>query len=240
MNIARSFQDLRSAHLGICALCQGMGLCRRTASDAVCGQLCKCVHSYSTILFTAECSPLSTCRHFVCPPGNGWGRQLSRRRKACTYKRLDLLIAACNRVGADCGSLGFGPEERKLRALAGRSIEFLGHVESEVLWNEYARCRALLFAAEEDFGMVPVEAQACGRPVIAYGKGGALESVVPGSGMGLAGSATGVFFHEQSVGAFCDAISSSNAENRNSTRWSSATGLSDLIPRTSSTAFASW
>ena len=123
-----------------------------------------------------------------------------------SYKRLDLLIAACNRVGRRLRIIGSGPEERKLRALAGRSIEFLGHVESEVLWKEYARCRALLFAAEEDFGMAPVEAQACGRPVIAYGKGGALESILPGSGLGPQSRATGVFFREQSVGALCDAI----------------------------------
>jgi glycosyltransferase involved in cell wall biosynthesis len=123
-----------------------------------------------------------------------------------SYKRLDLLIAACNRVGRRLRIIGIGPEERKLRALAGRSIEFLGHVESEVLWKEYARCRALLFAAEEDFGMAPVEAQACGRPVIAYGKGGALESIIPGSGLGPQGRATGIFFREQSVGALCDAI----------------------------------
>jgi glycosyltransferase involved in cell wall biosynthesis len=121
-----------------------------------------------------------------------------------SYKRLDLVIAACNRLGRRLRIIGIGPEERKLRALAGRSIEFLGHVGSEVLWNEYARCRALLFAAEEDFGMAPVEAQACGRPVIAYGKGGALESIMAGSGP--RGRASGVFFHEQSVGSLCDAM----------------------------------
>ena len=93
-----------------------------------------------------------------------------------------------------------------MRALAGPSIEFLGRVENEVLWSEYARCRALLFAAEEDFGMVPVEAQACGRPVVAYGKGGALESVAAGREMTLRGYATGVFFHEQTVAAVCDAV----------------------------------
>lgn len=123
-----------------------------------------------------------------------------------SYKRLDLLIAACNHLGRRLRIIGVGPEERKLRALAGRSIEFLGHVENKVLWNEYARCRALLFAADEDFGMAPVEAQACGRPVIAYGKGGALESIVSGSGPGSQGRSTGVFFHEQGVGALCDAI----------------------------------
>jgi glycosyltransferase involved in cell wall biosynthesis len=116
------------------------------------------------------------------------------------------LIAACNRLGRRLRIIGIGPEERNLRALAGPSIEFLGRVENEVLWSEYARCRALLFAAEEDFGMVPVEAQACGRPVIAYGKGGALESIASGREMALRGRATGVFFHEQTVAAVCDAM----------------------------------
>ena len=122
------------------------------------------------------------------------------------YKRLDLLIAACNRLGRRLRIIGIGPEERNLRALAGPSIEFCGRVENEVLWSEYARCRALLFAAEEDFGMVPVEAQACGRPVIAYGKGGALESIASGREMALQRRATGVFFREQTVGAVCDAM----------------------------------
>jgi glycosyltransferase involved in cell wall biosynthesis len=123
-----------------------------------------------------------------------------------SYKRFDLVIAACNRLGRRLRIIGVGPEESKLRALAGRSIEFLGQVENEVLWTEYARCRALLFAAEEDFGMAPVEAQACGRPVIAYGKGGALESVIAESGAGSHARATGVFFHEQTVTSLCEAI----------------------------------
>jgi glycosyltransferase involved in cell wall biosynthesis len=122
------------------------------------------------------------------------------------YKRLDLLIAACNRLGRRLRIIGIGPEERNLRSLAGPSIEFLGRAENEVLWSEYARSRALLFAAEEDFGMVPVEAQACGRPVIAYGKGGALESIASGSEMAQQGRATGVLFHEQTVEAVCDAM----------------------------------
>jgi glycosyltransferase involved in cell wall biosynthesis len=122
------------------------------------------------------------------------------------YKRMDLLIAACNRLGRRLRIIGAGPEERRLRALAGKSIEFLGYVDNEVLWSEYARCRALLFAAEEDFGMAPVEAQACGRPVIAYGKGGALESIAAERELVSHGCATGLFFHEQTVGALCDTI----------------------------------
>jgi glycosyltransferase involved in cell wall biosynthesis len=122
------------------------------------------------------------------------------------YKRFDLLIAACNRLGRRLRIIGVGPEERTLRALAGRSIEFLGHVENDALWSEYARCRAFLFAADEDFGLAPVEAQACGRPVIAFGKGGALESIAAGRDKVLAGRATGIFFAQQSIGALCDAI----------------------------------
>ena len=105
------------------------------------------------------------------------------------YKRLDLLIAACNRLGRKLRIIGtWAPKNATYVLSQVTSIEFLGQVENEVLWSEYARCRALLFAAEEDFGMVPVEAQACGRPVIAYGKGGALESIAGGKGNGLAGT----------------------------------------------------
>lgn len=121
-----------------------------------------------------------------------------------SYKRLDLVIAACNRLGRKLRIIGSGPEERHLRAIAGKTIEFKGEVDSATLWQEYARCRALLFAAEEDFGMVPVEAQSCGRPVIAYGKGGALESVVQRTADH--GFSTGVFFLNQTVHALSNAI----------------------------------
>lgn len=123
-----------------------------------------------------------------------------------SYKRLDLVIAACNRLNRRLRIIGCGPEEQNLRALSGPSIEFLGQVPDDVLWNEYARCRAFLFAAEEDFGMAPVEAQACGRPVIAYGKGGALESIATANGLDSEGGTTGILFQEQSVAALCGAI----------------------------------
>ena len=123
-----------------------------------------------------------------------------------TYKRIDLIIAACNRLGRKLRIIGAGPEERQLRSIAGRTVEFIGEVDSARLWQEYSHCRALLFAAEEDFGMVPVEAQACGRPVIAYGKGGALESIAQAKGSPVAGLATGVFFLSQSVHALSNAI----------------------------------
>jgi glycosyltransferase involved in cell wall biosynthesis len=123
-----------------------------------------------------------------------------------SYKKLDLIIAACNRLGRRLRVIGTGPEESRLRALAGSSIEFLGQVDAATLWQEYASCRAVLFAAEEDFGMVPVETQACGRPVIAYGKGGALESILGDHESLSSSAATGIFFYEQTVPALSNAI----------------------------------
>lgn len=102
------------------------------------------------------------------------------------YKRLDLAVRACRERGARLKIVGKGPEERALRRLAGESrgaetghkaIEFLGHVSRSEIQELYSQATALLFPGEEDFGIVPVEAQARGCPVIAYGSGGALETV---------------------------------------------------------------
>jgi glycosyltransferase involved in cell wall biosynthesis len=108
------------------------------------------------------------------------------------YKRTEILMEACRRAGRKLRIAGAGPEEARLRRLAGSDVEFLGELSTPALWAEYARCRALLFAADEDFGMVPLEAQACGRPVIAYGAGGSLETV-----RGARDEATGMYFSEQ-------------------------------------------
>jgi glycosyltransferase involved in cell wall biosynthesis len=93
------------------------------------------------------------------------------------YKRTQMMILVCERLGRKLRIAGTGPEMKKLRALAGPNTTFLGELSDEELWNEYSRCRALLFAADEDFGMIPLEVQACGRPVIAFGFGGSLETV---------------------------------------------------------------
>jgi glycosyltransferase involved in cell wall biosynthesis len=113
-------------------------------------------------------------------------------------KRVDLLIEACNRLGKRLIIVGKGRERTRLLKLAGSTIEFEGHVTDHRLKELYAQCRAFLFAANEDFGIVPVEAQSYGRPVIAYGTGGSLETVIEGQ--------TGVYFREQTVSSVVDAI----------------------------------
>lgn len=124
-------------------------------------------------------------------------------------KRLDILVQACNRLNRQLLISGEGPEERRLKAIAGPTISFLGRVPDGDLPTLYANCRALLFAADEDFGIVPVEAQASGRPVVAYGHGGSRETVRVNDVEGR--SDTGIFFAEQSVESAIEGIQSFEA-----------------------------
>jgi glycosyltransferase involved in cell wall biosynthesis len=114
------------------------------------------------------------------------------------YKRLELAIEACQEAGVPLKVVGEGPELARLRALAGPETDFVGRCDDETLRELYRRARALILPGEEDFGMAPVEAQACGRPVVALGRGGALESVDPG--------VTGVLVAESTPAAFADAL----------------------------------
>jgi glycosyltransferase involved in cell wall biosynthesis len=124
------------------------------------------------------------------------------------YKRIDLAIQACNRLQRPLRIIGDGEQYKQLRRLAGRTIQFLGSLPDEGVHENYARCRALLFPGEEDFGIVPVEAQSFGRPVIAYGRGGALETVRGefAEESDDPASSTGIFFREQSVASLVSAI----------------------------------
>jgi glycosyltransferase involved in cell wall biosynthesis len=110
------------------------------------------------------------------------------------YKRVDLAIKACNASGDRLLVVGSGPEREKLERMAKNNIEFLGWQSDDDLVKLYAGCRALIFPGVEDFGIVPLEAMASGKPVLAYAKGGALETVI-----GAGENQTGVFFHEQTV-----------------------------------------
>jgi glycosyltransferase involved in cell wall biosynthesis len=93
------------------------------------------------------------------------------------YKRIDQAVAACTASGRRLTVIGEGPERARLEAMAGRTVRFLGWQPDDVIRAHYRSCRALLFPGEEDFGIVPVEALACGAPVIALGRGGAAETV---------------------------------------------------------------
>ncbi len=117
------------------------------------------------------------------------------------YKRIDLAIDAFNDLGERLVIIGSGPDEQKLKARAASNIEFLGWESDESLAKFYAGCKALIFPGVEDFGIVPLETMASGRPVIAYAAGGALETVV-GSG----DKPTGVFFRKQSVDELKQAV----------------------------------
>ena len=114
------------------------------------------------------------------------------------YKRFDLLIEAANMLRCPLKIVGSGQDEKRLRKIAGPTVEFLGFVPDEDLPHLYAEAQALLFAPLEDAGVVPLEAQACGTPVIAYGKGGVLDTIKE--------EETGLFFHTQSAQSIVDAL----------------------------------
>jgi glycosyltransferase involved in cell wall biosynthesis len=119
------------------------------------------------------------------------------------YKRIELAVEAASRLRRRLLVVGTGPVERRLRALARPGVEFLGWRDDAEVADLLARCRALLFPGIEDFGITPLEAMASGRPVIALGQGGAVETVVP---PGAAGPPTGLFFQRQTVDDLCQAI----------------------------------
>jgi glycosyltransferase involved in cell wall biosynthesis len=107
------------------------------------------------------------------------------------YKRLDLAVDAFGELGLPLVIIGAGEELDRLKRKAKPNVQFLGRQPDDAVRDRYRKCKAFIFPGEEDFGITPVEAQACGCPVIAYGKGGVLETVIDGE--------TGVFFGEQTV-----------------------------------------
>lgn len=131
-------------------------------------------------------------------PVSGLGRYYLVVGRLIAYKRHDIVIQAANRLGFQLIIIGRGPEEERLRTLAGPTVEFLGRVDDELLPRYYAGAEALIFPQEEDFGIVAIEALAAGTPVVAYDGGDIAERVIHG--------ATGVLFPQQTASSLCDAL----------------------------------
>jgi glycosyltransferase involved in cell wall biosynthesis len=117
------------------------------------------------------------------------------------YKQIGLAVQACSTLGLPLKVFGDGRDRPNLEALAGTNVTFLGWVDEHERRELFARCRAFIFPGEEDFGITPLEAMAAGRPVIAYGAGGALDTVREG--------VTGRFFRQQNAAALAVALAAS-------------------------------
>jgi glycosyltransferase involved in cell wall biosynthesis len=139
--------------------------------------------------------PVDTARFTVAPEHDDHFLIVSR---LVPYKRIDLAVQAFSLLGSPLRIVGAGRDERRLRKLAGKNVTFLGRLPDEQVREQMAHCRAFIFPGEEDFGITPVEAQASGRPVIAYGAGGALAMVAEGT--------TGIFFRQQTIEALIEAV----------------------------------
>jgi len=141
--------------------------------------------------------PVDT-RRFVPAPDGEVGDYFLIISRLVPYKRIDLAVQAFNELGLPLWIGGDGRDRASLEAMAAPNVRFLGRVPEEDLAGLMARCRAFLFPGLEDFGITPVQAMAAGRPVIAYGGGGALDYVVDGR--------TGLFFHEQTPASLAEVV----------------------------------
>ncbi len=155
-------------------------------------------HRASTVIFP----PVDTDRFTPSEKVEDYYLVVSR---LVPYKRIDLAVAACTQLGLPLIVGGSGRDRERLEAMAGPTIKFVGYVPDSELPSLMARCKAFLFPGLEDFGITPVQAQAAGRPVIAYRGGGALDTVVPG--------VTGEFFDEQTVESLVNALKQFDASH---------------------------
>ncbi len=161
-------------------------------SQHVAGRISRYYNRRSTVVYP----PVDT--DFFRPDGSPAGDFVLVVSALVPYKRLELALGACQAAGTPLKVVGEGPELARLRDMAGAGVEFVGRCDDETLRGLYRRAAALLLPGEEDFGMAPVEAQACGRPVVALARGGALESVDDG--------VTGVLVAEPTADAFAEGL----------------------------------
>ncbi|MEP6984791.1 MAG: glycosyltransferase [Chloroflexota bacterium] len=152
--------------------------------------------------------PVDTTRFQPVPANQVEGYYLIVSR-LIPYKRIDLAVQAATRLGVKLKIGGKGRDMERLQAMAGPTVEFLGYVPDDALPALMARCKAFLFPGLEDFGITPVQAQAAGRPVIAYGAGGALDTVIPGK--------TGELFNELTVDRLASVMQSFDESRYNPT-----------------------
>jgi glycosyltransferase involved in cell wall biosynthesis len=124
-----------------------------------------------------------------------------------SWKKLDFAVEAFNILNLPLRVVGSGPEEGRLRAMAKRNVVFVGNVDDATLATEYSAARAVVFPPYLEYGLIPLEANACGTPVICYGKGGVTETMIPVNGCNHSASPpTAVFFNEQTVAALIQAV----------------------------------
>lgn len=192
-----------------------------TISRTVAARVAKYYRRDSVIIYP----PVETASFQVAESHDDYFLVVSR---LIPYKRIDLVVEAFNRLGLPLLIVGDGRDRRVLEARAKPNIKFLGKVPDAEVRRHYSRCRAFLFPGEEDFGITPVEAQACGRPVIAYAGGGALDTVVDG--------VTGKLFYPQTADALAETVSSFDdgsfdpaAIRRNAERFDTAHFKQDLL-----------
>ena len=143
--------------------------------------------------------PVETARFAGTPRDGGYWIVVSRLGE---YKKIDLVVKAFNELGLPLKVVGSGPQLQYLRQIAKENVEILGRKSDDDTKELLLNARAFIFPTDEDFGIAPLEAMAAGKPVLAYGKGGSLETILPGK--------TGEFFSEQSVGAITEAVKNFN------------------------------
>lgn len=139
--------------------------------------------------------PIETSRFWISKSAENYYLVLSR---LVSYKRIDLAVQACTQTGRRLIVIGDGPDRERLKAMAGPTVTFLGRQPDRAVSRYASRCRALIFPGEEDFGMAPLEINAAGRPVVAYGAGGATETVIE--------QVNGILFREQTVESLIEGL----------------------------------